>query len=47
MADDLQRWRKQSIYPMDDDYIFASEIMRGKQSYWPDNLMRRHILPVA
>jgi len=47
MADDLQRWRKQSAYPMDDDYIFASETMRGKQPYWPDNLMRRHILPVA
>lgn len=47
MADDLQRWRKQSAYPMDDDYIFASETMRGKQPYWPDNLIRRHILPVA
>lgn len=46
-ADDLLRWRKQSAYPMDDDYIFASETMRGKQPYWPDNLMRRHILPVA
>ena len=23
-ADDLLRWRKQSAYPMDDDYIFAS-----------------------
>jgi len=21
--------------------------MRGKQSYWPDNLMKRHIRPVA
>jgi integrase len=39
MADDLRRWRRQSGYPGDDDYIFASETMRGKQPYWPDNLM--------
>jgi integrase len=47
MAEDLLRWRRQSAYPMADDYIFASEIMRGKQPFWPDNLMKRHIRPVA
>jgi integrase len=47
MAEDLLRWRRQSAYPMPDDYIFASETMRGKQPYWPDNLMKRHIRPVA
>lgn len=47
MAEDLQRWRRQSAYPSDDDYIFASETMRGKQPFWPDNLMKRHIRPVA
>ena len=47
MADDLRRWRRMSAYPTDDDYIFASETMKGKQPYWPDNLMKRHILPVA
>lgn len=47
MADDLRRWQRQSAYPMKDDYIFASETMRGKQPYWPDNLMNRHIRPVA
>jgi integrase len=47
MADDLRRWRRQSAYSTDDDYIFASETMKGKQPYWPDNLMKRHILPVA
>ncbi|HEX4029549.1 MAG TPA: tyrosine-type recombinase/integrase [Terracidiphilus sp.] len=34
-------------YPLIDDYVFASEAMRGKQPYWPDNLMKRHIRPVA
>lgn len=31
----------------DDDYVFASATMRGEQPYWPDNLMKRHIRPVA
>jgi integrase len=47
MADDLRRWRRQSGYPEDDDYVFASATMRGEQPYWPDNLMKRHIRPVA
>jgi integrase len=46
MAEDLLRWRCQSVYTSDDDYVFASETMRG-QPYWPDNLMKRHIQPVA
>jgi site-specific recombinase XerD len=41
MAEDLLRWRRQSGYTSDDDYVFASETMKGKQPYW------RHIRPVA
>jgi site-specific recombinase XerD len=47
MAEDLLRWRRQSSYSQDDDYVFASETMKGEQPYWPDNLMKRHIRPVA
>ena len=47
MAEDLQRWRRQSPYPMLDDWVFASPSMRGKQPYWPDNLMKRYIKPIA
>jgi site-specific recombinase XerD len=47
MAADLLRWRRQSDYASDDDYLFASETMKAKQPYWPDNLMKRHIRPVA
>src|SRR5882762_73955 len=47
LAEDLLRWRRQSIYSANDDYVFASETIRGKQPYWPDNLMKRHIRPVA
>jgi len=47
MAEDLLRWRRQSDYASDDDFVFASETMKGKQPYWPDNLMKRHIRPIA
>ena len=47
MAEDLLRWRRQSVYASDDHYVFASETMRGKQPYWPSNLMKRHIQPLA
>jgi hypothetical protein len=47
MAEDLMRWRRQSPYPMDEDWVFASPTMEGKQPYWPDNLMKRYIKPVA
>jgi integrase len=47
MAEDLVRWRRQSAYQLNDDYVFASESMGGKQPYWPDNLMKRHVRPVA
>jgi integrase len=46
MAEDLLRWRRQSDYASDDDFVFASETMKGRP-YWPDNLMKRHIRPVA
>lgn len=44
---DLLRWRRISPYPMPGDWIFASPTMRGKQPYWPDNLMKRYIRPAA
>jgi integrase len=47
MAEDLLRWRRQSVYASGDHYVFASETMKGNQPYWPDNLMKRHIQPVA
>ena len=34
-------------YPMDEAWVFASPTMKGKQPYWPDNLMKRYIKPVA
>ena len=47
MAEDLSRWRRESPYSMQSDWVFASPTMGGKQLYWPDNLMKRYIRPVA
>jgi len=47
MAEDLLRWRRMTPYPMPGDWVFASPTMKGKQPYWPDNLMRRYIRPAA
>jgi site-specific recombinase XerD len=41
------RWRRQSPYPMPEDWVFASSTVKGKQPYWPDKLMKRYIKPVA
>jgi integrase len=47
MAEDLLRSRRQTIYASDEDHVFASETMRGRQPFWSDNLMKREIRPVA
>ena len=47
MAEDLLRWKRTSLYPLMSDWVFASPHARGRQPYWPDNLMKRHIRPAA
>ena len=39
--------RLASPFNQDHDWIFASPEMQGKQPYWPENLLRRHIRPAA
>ena len=46
MAEDLLCLRRRD-FASDDDYVFVSQTMKGRQPYWPDNLMKRHIWPVA
>jgi hypothetical protein len=36
MAGDLLGWRRQSDFATDDDYVFASETMKGKQPKPPE-----------
>ena len=47
LAQSLLAWRQASPFNQDHDWIFASPEMQGKQPYWPENLLRRHIRPAA
>jgi len=44
---DLLRWRSETPYAQDEDWIFASPRMNGRQPLWPEALMRNHIAPAA
>jgi integrase len=47
MAQSLLAWRRVSPFNQETDWVFASPEMEGKQPYWPENLLRRHIRPAA
>ncbi len=47
LAAALMGWRGQTDYPEPSDWVFASPLSFGKLPYWPDMLLRRHILPAA
>jgi integrase len=47
LAQSLLVWRRLSPFNRQADWVFASPDMEGKQPYWPENLLRRHIRPAA
>jgi integrase len=47
LSHSLLTWRQTSPFNREHDWVFASPEMQGKQPYWPENLMRRHIRPAA
>jgi integrase len=47
MIADLLRWRAETPYAQDDDWIFASPRMVGRQPLWPEAIMRNYIAPAA
>ena len=47
MIIDLLRWRSETPYPGDQDWIFASGRMKGRQPLWPEAIERNHIRPAA
>ncbi len=47
LAQSLLVWRRVSPFNRQTDWVFASPDMEGKQPYWPENLLRRHIRPAA
>jgi integrase len=47
LATALENWRKQSQHSTSGDWIFASSQGLGQKPYWPDAVLKRHILPAA
>jgi integrase len=47
MITDLLRWRKETPYAGDQDWIFASASMKGRQPLWPEAIMENYIRPAA
>jgi integrase len=47
LASALENWRKQTSYAKDSDWVFASPQALGQKSYWPDAVLKRHVLPAA
>lgn len=47
LVEALTAWQKQTSYAKPSDWVFASPQSFGKLPYWPDMLLRRHILPAA
>ena len=43
----LQKWKQQSRYSKPSDWVFASSSALGKKPYWPDAVLKRHVLPAA
>jgi integrase len=43
----LTQWRAACPYNQDADYVFASPSMHGKQPYWPNAAMEKHVRPAA
>src|SRR5882757_6089937 len=47
VAEELLTWRRATPFNQPDDWIFASERMKGKQPYSPDMILKRSIRPAA
>jgi integrase len=47
LADALANWRRQTSFPKQDDWVFASPRAAGARAYWPDAVLKRHVYPAA
>jgi integrase len=45
LAEALLMWRRQSPYPGEDDWLFASPARKGKLPYWSFSLFRVYVKP--
>lgn len=47
LASALDGWQQQTSFAGPKDWIFASPSSVGKKPYWPDAVLKRHVLPAA
>src|SRR6266436_456451 len=47
LVEALQQWHGQTSYKSPENWVFASPVNQGRWSYLAQQIMRRHILPVA
>jgi len=47
LSSSLQSWREQTDFALPNDWVFASPQALGKKPYWPDAVLKRHVLPAA
>ncbi len=47
LAESLAEWRCRSRYAHPEDWVFASPAAEGRRPYWPSQLMRKHVKPIA
>jgi len=47
VLDVLRQWRSVTPHAMDEDWVFASPYTKGKRPFWPAQLLKTHIKPVA
>jgi integrase len=47
LASALANWKKQTSYSSPVDWVFASPQALGQKPYWPDAVLKRHVLPAA
>ena len=47
LASSLLSWRKETSYAGSKNWIFASPSALGERPYWPDAVLKRHVLPAA
>lgn len=44
---ELHQWRSVTIHGAPGDWVFASPFTKGKRPFWPAQMMKKHIKPVA
>lgn len=47
LSSSLENWRKETSYADAKDWVFASPSALGNKPYWPDAVLKRHVLPAA